>query len=77
MVKKYLLPIFQEKISIFNYNCLFSIYKRISKGMQITDISLLPQFSATMGAIMQFNYADETISDNIFYYASSIRRFNI
>lgn len=45
--------------------------------MQITDISLLPQFSATMGAIMQFNYADETISDNIFYYASSIRRFNI
>lgn len=45
--------------------------------MQITDISLLPQFSATMEAIMQFNDADETISDNIFYDVSSIRRLNI
>lgn len=44
--------------------------------MQITDICLLPQLSATLGAIMQFN-SSETISDDIFYNASSIRWFNI
>lgn len=39
--------------------------------MQITDISLLLQLSATLGAILQFN-GFETTSDNIFYDASSI-----
>lgn len=56
----------------FNHNWLFSIYKKVSKAMQITDISLLPQLSATLEAIMQFN-SSETISDNILYDASSIR----